>query len=385
MFFALFIFTGCGTTYINGIPVQDKKDIETRSKIKVFLDNTATIKRELAMMKDYADIVKKEHMTYLNIKFNDSYFSEGKNYEIVRLNNWLADFENSVTPYAITNFNNKSLIDFNTKFIKARSVINATDGKGKDKISIDFRIEGRRLVSEKYEEIGELLRDIYLLAALNKTDEITELRNKYGSSRFIIDGDEILLNKRIVLIPLTNYFSFKRKMDELLDIYGYTIVDSKEKADEVIELDALYFAKGKELKAIQKNSLLLNSRAKGSSSVNLGSAVMSGASTGGANDGVSIALGLGMSLLGFIGGADNSEAYFFAPLIKKIHDGKEVAYVLDSIGSVSLLGFYANYNLKNLQEVKKKEKDQYHKKFVRKLSKFIEKGNTYNTKDKKIK
>lgn len=146
-------FSGCGlVTWKDGVKVPDKDDVEVRSKVKVFVDDKATLRTENDFLNDiklaYAKGVEEENVLVLDE-------SKKANYE--NLKSTPTNEFGSSSYYGQKEY----LSIFNFKTEEQIKIINSGyKNLPKSTLQIDFEIVNRTLVSKKvYKNEAEVIFD----------------------------------------------------------------------------------------------------------------------------------------------------------------------------------------------------------------------------------
>lgn len=308
-----FLFTGC-VKWQNGIAEQDIEDVQKRSKVSIYIDNEATLKAE----NDFLNLAKKE------LK---------KGVETSRI----FTFRDNVGKYKKIKDGKKHFIGFypvNKKKEKDFSIDIIVDNisyndfnefnlslwseKGSKKISFDFDIVDRTLVSKKkYSNKRDVLIDFYDISSAINGKLGSILANETGYQYFILDGNALEKNK-MVLKPLTKRFSYKDEAERVFKSFGYMIAKNKEQSDITIETEVISFGQIKYLKDTKRVANLFTiPRADG----NVSQLAMDISSFNGGSSGASAALGLAVFALDFLSSSNKNDFLLFNTLSTMYYTG----------------------------------------------------------------
>lgn len=356
------LFTGCAKyEYANGVQIPQPEVLKEHRQYKVYLDDSAIKQRELDVMTAYKNTLAKgvvinQHLT------SKHRLKENYAFENISGHNFVSNEKGNIR-YLQKDF---SFSDMNTILANTNTTMKAHT------VVLNFKIDGRRLVSEKYDDETKMFIDLVYLALFNKSEKFEKIVSEYGFSDFVIDGNELRNNKRIALIPVTKEFDIKTKLDIQLATKGYTIVQNKKEANQVIGLDIVAFARGYQLKDIKGKSY---SSSSFDSAVSMGSDISSMGST---------EIGVGLVLLDALFSPDTKNSIYCVLKISKIHKGTEKVSQLypEPITNYNL--FDSIYSGK-YRKIKKKNYDYMFSLYTQKVSDFIESGSTGHSNDTTIK
>jgi hypothetical protein len=365
------LFTGCGVRWENGVVVPSKKEKLDRSEHKVYLDDSSTTKKQAMMFSELKEFFRKGIEIPRTVRLVEGY---NKNYRIEKSENFLNSASKNYE-LAINNFSRKDFVEI-LKFIK----VIETD---KSKIVLNFNEENGKLISEKkYNNNFEIMKDIVALAYIHQTKELNYLERKYGSSYFVIDGNEMRNNKRLVLIPAMNFFSIKDKVTSQLKTYGFNIVNKKEDASDIIKLETVLLTTIKNLKKYKYRSELLTDKSLKDlkTPVELSDISMNLGSSMGASNNSSAIIGLAAFALGMIDNNTNEDSLVMLIYAKRKYDGETRILEIEP-------RFFRNFYQMNYH-FQKKNFDGYKDKAFEHVSNsikyFIEDGLSHNTRNKLI-
>jgi len=362
---ASMLFTGCAKyEYSNGVLLPQPDEKKEYQQYKVYLDDSAIIKREHDAMEAYRKIVK-----------------EGVEFKVkkTRLGSLIDNypFQRSFNGYPLLDVVKKGY-DTSIKKLSEKDVYAFEfDTTKKDEVhtfSIDFKIDGRKLVStKKYNTYTDIMIDIDYLAVINASQKVKdEVTSKYGFNKFIVDGDAFKW-KKLVLIPVTKEFDIKTKMDSQLATRGYTVVQDKESANEVVELDVVAFARGYQLKGIKSKNYYETSLDR---SVSAGATISNLGST---------KLGLGVALLGaFFSPSNKMSVYHIITLKKDIEDGGERIIQLAPVPINNYTGIDIIYSGR-FRAIRGDRMDIMYSKYSKKIARFIKYDDTRYSDDTTVK
>lgn len=278
-------FSGCGlVTWKDGVGLPDKDDVVVRNKVKVFVDDIATVRTETDFLNDikiaYANGVEEENVLVLDE-------TKKANYENLR------STESKGFSYFSFNNNNDflSIKDYSSEDM--RKIYGAgylKQYKSKETLKIDFEIVNSSLVSKKvYNNEAEVIFDAMFISRSLCHNLGKQMGEKYGYNVLVLDGNEVRKN-RLVFRPLTQLYSMKKEFDKVLNAYGYKVVQSKNEADRIFEVETLIFGTAKYVEKTKKTPELYRYSTDGrviQSSMDI-SRTMGGSS--GASAGVGLAL-----------------------------------------------------------------------------------------------
>lgn len=224
------LFTGCSKTTNNGISVPNKAMQVKRMKYKVYVDNESILKRESKLLETIQNKLTIGLNTYIHYKMknniNKDITLESK-YQIVPL-------KNRVNLHAgILNSDSHSTDKLMNSFELKESTL---------KIKGNFNIVDRELISKKkYTNAHDIVLDyMNILLGIENSFNKGYLAKNMATDIFLLDGNKLRENK-LVLVPITKVYSIKDKTKNLLNYYGYQVINDKNKADKVIDLDLYAF------------------------------------------------------------------------------------------------------------------------------------------------
>ncbi len=311
-------FSGCGlVTWKDGVKVPDKDDVEVRSKVKVFVDDKATLRTENDFLNDiklaYAKGVEEENVLVLDE-------SKKANYE--NLKSTPTNEFGSSSYYGQKEY----LSIFNFKTEEQIKIINSGyKNLPKSTLQIDFEIVNRTLVSKKvYKNEAEVIFDAAFISRSLYHSLGKELGAKHGYNLLVLDGNEVRKN-RLVFRPLTEIYSMKKEFDKVLNAYGYKVVQSKNEADRIFEVETLIFGTAKYVEKTNKTPELYKYTTDGrviQSSMDI-------SRTMGNSSGASAGVGLALLALNAIAAPDKENMIEFASMakfyIKGFEDEKDIS------------------------------------------------------------
>lgn len=366
------IFSGCLYNRVNGVSISKLHDeTKERVKYKVFIDDSVTVKKQNEMMGETITLLKRGIKIPSTFKLVENY---EKNYKI---NKKASFFELKSNKYVMLS-DNLDFSDFKNLFKYIKEVSDE-----ESIIKYNFIMEDGKLIStKKYNDYVQLIKDLSEIAYFQKTKEAAILEEKYGSSKFIIDGNEMINNKRIVLIPLTTYFSVKEKVVSQLKTYGFTIVNREEDANEVIKLEVVAFTDYKNLDKMKFQSALINEEYKGltnnlDTTAKVSNLAMDVSKTLGAGSNTSAGIGLGLFLLDLIPNNELKKSIAMIIFVKK-KQGNEV--VLLKIKPLFLAN-YNSYQILMKQPIKDGQYEPIFEHISDAIKHFIEDGKSWNKKN----
>lgn len=276
-------FSGCGlVTWKDGVRLPDKDDVEVRNKVKVFVDDKATVRTETDFLNDikiaYANGVEEENVLVLDETKKANY----ENLKSTPTNEFGSTSYYKQKEYlSISNFKTDEQIKILN--IGYKNIAKAT-------LKLDLEVINRTLVSKKvYNNESEVLFDAAFISRSLYRKLGKELGEKYGYNVLVLDGNEVRKN-RLVFRPLTQLYSMKKEFDKVLNAYGYKVVQSKNEADRIFEVETLIFGTAKYVEKTKKTPELYKYSTDGraiQSSMDI-SRAMGGSS--GASAGVGLAL-----------------------------------------------------------------------------------------------
>lgn len=326
-------FSGCGlVTWKDGVSVPDKDDVDIRSKVKVFVDDKATVRTESDFLNDiklaYAKGVEEENVLVLD---------EAKKANYENLKSTPTNEFGSSSYYGQKEY----LSIFNFKTEEQIKIINSGyKNLPKSTLQIDFEIVDRTLVSKKvYKNEAEVIFDAAFVSRSLYHSLGKELGAKYGYNVLVLDGNEVRKN-RLVFRPLTEIYSMKKEFDKVLNAYGYKVVQSKNEADRIFEVETLIFGTAKYVEKTNKTPELYKYTTDGrviQSSMDI-------SKTMGNSSGASAGVGLALLALNAIAAPDKENMIEFASMakfyIKGFEDEKDI-----SILSPKTKAFNQVYNI----------------------------------------
>lgn len=276
-------FSGCGlVTWKDGVRLPDKDDVEVRNKVKVFVDDKATVRTETDFLNDikiaYANGVEEE----IAFTINESKKTTYENFKSTPTN----EFSNS------SFYGKKEYLSISNYIPnEVNKIINlGFKDSPKTTLKMDFEVINRTLVSKKvYNNEAEVIFDAAFISRSLYHNLGKELGEKYGYNALVLDGNEVRKN-RLVFRPLTQLYSMKKEFDKVLNAYGYKVVQSKNEADRIFEVETLIFGTAKYVEKTKKTPELYKYSTDGrviQSSMDI-SRAMGGSS--GASAGVGLAL-----------------------------------------------------------------------------------------------
>lgn len=238
-------FSGCGlVTWKDGVRLPDKDDVEVRSKVKVFVDDKATLKTENDFLNDiklaYAKGVEEE----IGFTINEAKKANYETFKSTPTN----EFSNS------SFYGQKEYLTIKNYIPdEANKIINlGFKDAPKSTLKIEFEVIDRALVSKKvYNNEAEVIFDAAFISRSLYHNLGKELGEKYGYNALVLDGNEVRKN-RLVFRPLTQLYSMKKEFDKVLNAYGYKVVQSKNEADRIFEVETLIFGTAKYVEKTNK-------------------------------------------------------------------------------------------------------------------------------------
>lgn len=305
-------FSGCGlVTWKDGVGLPDKDDVEVRNKVKVFVDDKATVRTETDFLNDikiaYANGVEEENVLVLDETKKANY----ENLKSTPTNEFGASSYYGLKEYlSINNFKTEE----QSKILNAgyKNIAKAT-------LKLDLEVVNRTLVSKKvYNNEAEVLFDAIFISRSLYHNLGKELGEKYGYNALVLDGNEVRKN-RLVFRPLTEIYSMKKEFDKVLNAYGYKVVQSKNDADRIFEVETLIFGTAKYVEKTKKTPELYKYSTDGrviQSSMDISRAM-------GGSSGASAGVGLALLAVNAIAAPDKENMIEYASMAKFYIKGHE--------------------------------------------------------------
>ena len=305
------IFVGCTDGYRYGVKIPSKSKLLKNKNITVFVDNSGTIKAEGNFLDEVKSHLEKDGLNAHNIFFIKNSVTNKQNIKSVSTNENTEGLLSGVRS-AVDNVSWNELITFyNATYVKHH--------KKPKNFKYSFKIKNRTLVStKKYESELDVFIDFMHINKHLYQDYGIWLAKKYGYHKLVLDGNEMRKN-RLVLRPLTLNYPVKDIIVGRLERLGYRVVDNKNDAVNILEVENLAFARGDFLKGSTRSSYILEAKASAKASQN----TMDLASGLGTSNNFAAGLGLALFALDYLSDSNREEFLVANYVIKYYNKGFE--------------------------------------------------------------